>query len=133
MRYRKWIGFAAGVLLILACFSPWVFIVSRNITVTGIQATGTNFGKPGYFHILCAFFFLLFHLITRIWAKRTNLLVAALNAAWAIRNFFLIAACQGGECPEKKVGLYLVLLASLVMMITTFFPDMKMNSEKGKY
>lgn len=128
----KWIGFAAGVLLIVSCFTPWVFIASRDITISGIDATGTNFGKPGYFHFLCAFFFLLFNFIPKIWAKRSNLLVAALNIAWAIRNFFVIAACQGGECPEKKTGLYFVLFASIIMLITTFFPDMKLIDDKNK-
>ncbi len=132
MRYMKWIGFAAGVLLIVSCFTPWVFIASRDITISGIDATGTNFGKPGYFHFLCAFFFLLFNFIPKIWAKRSNLLVAALNIAWAIRNFFVIAACQGGECPEKKTGLYFVLFASIIMLITTFFPDMKLIDDKNK-
>ncbi|MEO5945607.1 MAG: hypothetical protein ABIP79_02235 [Chitinophagaceae bacterium] len=128
----KWIGLTAGILLIIACFTPWVFIASRNITISGVEATGTSFGKPGYFHLLCAFFFLLFHFIPRIWAKRSNLLVAALNMAWAIRNFFVIAACQGGECPEKKIGLYLASFASVVMLITTVFPDMKIISNKNK-
>ncbi|MBP6478746.1 MAG: hypothetical protein KA290_13600 [Chitinophagaceae bacterium] len=130
MRYMKWIGLAAAVLLIASCFTPWVYIASRNITVSGIDATGTTFGKPGYFHFLCAFFFLLFHFIPRIWAKRSNLLVAALNTAWALRNFFMIAACYGGECPERKIGLYLVLLSSLLMLASTFFPDMKMTADK---
>ena len=128
----KWIGFAAGVLLIASCFTPWVFIGYKNITGSGIDATGTNFGKPGYFHFLCAFFFLLFNFIPKIWAKRSNLLVAALNIAWAIRNFFVIAACQGGECPEKKTGLYLVVAASLIMLIATFFPSIRMSVDQDK-
>jgi len=130
MRYMKWIGLAAAVLLVASCFTPWVYIVSRDITVSGIDATGTTFGKPGYFHFLCAFFFLLFHFIPRIWAKRSNLLIAALNTAWALRNFFMIAACYGGECPERKIGLYLVLLSSLLMLASTFFPDMRNTVEK---
>ncbi len=127
MRYMKWIGFAAAILLIVSCFTPWVFIVSRNITISGIDATGTNFGKPGYFHFICAFLFLVFHITPRIWAKRLNLLVTALNVSWAIRNFLMIAACQGGECPEKKAGLYLVLLSSILMLLSSFFPDMKVK------
>jgi hypothetical protein len=57
MRYMKWIGLAAGVLLIVSCFSPWVVIESRQITISGIDATGTNFGKPGYLHLLFAILF----------------------------------------------------------------------------
>ncbi len=34
MRWMKWIGLAAAILLIISCFIPWVFIESKNITVT---------------------------------------------------------------------------------------------------
>lgn len=130
MRYMKWIGLAAAVLLVISCCTPWVFIESRNIIVSGIDAAGTSFGKPGYFHFAMAAFFLFFHLMPRVWAKRSNLLVTALNLGWAIRNFFVIAACQGGECPVKRTGLYLVLLSSILMLLAALFPDMKMPGEK---
>ncbi len=125
----KWLGLAAVILLVASCFTPWIFIESRNIIVSGIDATGTSFGKPGYLHFFCAFFFIIFHLTPRLWAKRMNLLVVGLNVAWAIRNFFMIAACQGGECPVKKIGLYLVLVSSLIMLISSLFPDLKMKEK----
>ena len=59
MRYLKWIGLAAAVLLVVSCFTPWIFIQSANITVSGIDTTGTNFCKPGYFHFVLAGLFLL--------------------------------------------------------------------------
>lgn len=130
MRYMKWIGLAAAVLLVVSCFTPWVFIESRNITVSGIDATGTNFGKPGYFNLLMAFFFLLFHFTPKVWAKRSNLLITALNLGWAIRNYFIISMCRGGECPEKEAGIYLMLLASLIMIVSALFPDIKLKEEK---
>lgn len=130
MRVIKWIGFIAAMILIVSCFSPWIFIESMNITVTGIDPAGTNFGKPGYLHFLMSFFFLFFHFTPKIWAKRWNLLVVALNLAWAVRNFFIISACQAGECPVKKAGLYLVLLSSIIMMLSALFPDMKIDPGK---
>ncbi len=130
MRYLKWIGLAAAVLLIVSCFTPWVIIESRNITVSGVDATGTNFGKPGYFHILLSALFIVCTIIQRVWAKRLNLLVTALNTGWALRNFFIISTCQGGECPEKQIGLYLVLLSSLLLLLSALFPDMKLKEEK---
>lgn len=131
MRYMKWIGLAAAVLLIVSCFTPWVFIESRNITVSGIDATGTNFGKPGYFHFFMIGFFLLFSFIQKTGFKRANLLITALNLGWAIRNYFIISACQGGDCPVKKTGIYLMLLASILMLVSALFPDMKLPKEKG--
>lgn len=130
MRYMKWIGLAAAVLLIVACFSPWVIIESRNITISGMDTTGSKFGKPGYLHLLMVFFFLTFHFIPRLWAKRFNLLVVGINTAWFIRNFFLIAVCRGGECPERQSGLYMLLLATILMLVAALFPDMEITETK---
>ena len=122
----KWIGLLAALALIIACFMPWVYIESKSITVTGIEASGTTFGKPGYFHLVLAALFLVFHFTPRIWAKRVNLLVSVLNIGWAVRNYFLISACAGGECPEKKIGLYVVLGSSFLMLLAALLPQMKL-------
>jgi hypothetical protein len=98
-------------------------IASKNIVVSGVESTGTNFGKPGYTHFVLSFFFIIFHFIPRLWAKRSNLLVVALNIAWAIRNYFIISMCREGECPEKQIGLWLVLLASVLILVAALFPD----------
>ena len=131
MRWMKWAGLAAVTLLIISCFLTWVVITSKNITVSGIDAAGTSFGKPGYFHFFFSFFFISFTLIPRIWAKRVNLLVTAMNMAWAIRNYFIISACRGGECPEKHNGIYLIVLASLLMLVSALFPDIKLSEQKN--
>ena len=128
MRYMKWVGLAATVLLFISCFLPWVFIPSLDFTVTGIKA-GERFGSPGYFHFLFIIFFLLFTFIRRIWAKLWNLLFAALNLAWAIRNYFVITACPD-DCPVKKAGIYLMVLASILMLVAALFPDIKLPEEK---
>lgn len=132
MRNMKWIGVAAGILLVVACFLPWVIIESKNITVTGIDATGTNFGKPGYIHLVLVVFFFVFTLVPRLWAKRANLFVVALNSAWAVRNFLIIATCRSGECPDRQIGIYLLLIASLVVLVSALFPDMKMQQNKNE-
>lgn len=128
----KWIGLAAALLLIAACFSPWVVIESRRITVSGVDATGTNFGKPGFLHLVFVAFFLVFHFIPKLWSKRANLLVVAFNSAWAIRNFFLIATCRGGECPERQFGLYMLLLSSLLLLLAALFPDVRLDKTAPK-
>jgi len=130
MRYMKWIGLMAVILLIVSCFTPWVIIPSKNIIVSGVDATGTNFGKPGYAHFLFSFFFIIFHFIAKLWAKRWNMIIVALNIAWAARNYFIISMCRDGECPEKQIGVYLVLAASLLMLIAALFPDVKLQDEK---
>ncbi len=74
-------------------------------------------------------FYLFFSLTHKVWAKRANLAVTALNMAWAIRNYFIITLCRGGECPEKEMAIYLVMATSLIMLISALFPDYKLNSK----
>lgn len=125
MRVLKWAGLVAALLLIISCFLPWVIIESRQITITGVDAPGTNYGRPGYFNLLMTIFFVLFTLVQRVWAKRANLLIVALNLAWAVRNYFILSTCQAGECPSRQTGIYLLLIASVTMLASGLFPDMK--------
>ena len=126
----KWIGVASALLLIVTCFMPWVIISSKNIIVSGVDAAGTNFGKPAYFHFITIFFFLLFTFIPRIWAKRSNLFVTALNMGWAIRNYFIITICRGGECPEKQIAVFLIVASSALMLASALFPDIKLKDKR---
>lgn len=130
MRWMKWTGLTAGILLIISCFLTWVVVVSKNIVISGVDASGTSFGKPGYLHLLFVLFFIAFNFIPKVWAKRVNLLVTAFNLAWAGRNYFIITACQGGECPEKHSGIYLLLIASVLMLASAMFPGIKLPVEK---
>ncbi len=127
----KWTGVAAVGIMIYACFIPWLLIPSREIVISGFHSTGTNYGKPGIFHLLMSSFFLFFSLIPRIWAKRANLGIVAINFAWAVRNYFALSTCEAGECPVKKAGLYLMMLASLLMLVAALFPDMKLPEKKA--
>ena len=130
MRYMKWAGIAAAILLVISCYSPWVEIESKKILVTGFHSAGTHFGEPGWFHLIMAVFFLAFTLIQKIWAKRANLLVTALNLGWAVRNYFIISGCEAGDCPVKKISLYLVLISSVLMLLSALFPDMTLRKAK---
>lgn len=126
----KWTGIAAALLLAASCFLPWVYIESRELTFTGVDTAGSNYGKPGYLHFVMVAAFIPLALIPRLWAKRVNLVVVALNTAWAIRNFIMIGICQGGECPVKKAGLFLASAASVLMFISALFPDTKLPPQK---
>ncbi len=95
-----------------------------------MDTDGTNFGKPAYFHLLMTVLFVFFHLVPRVWAKRANLLVTALNLGWAVRNYFVISFCQAGDCPDRQTGIFLMLIASLFMLISALFPDMKLPGQK---
>jgi hypothetical protein len=132
MRWMKWAGVVAAIILVIACFLPWVTVESRGIVVSGVEAGATRFGKPGYFHFFMCAFFLVFSFTPRIWAKRMNLVIVAMNFAWALRNYFVISACEAGECPKKQLGLLLVGLTSTIMLLASLFPDMKLPKSVRK-
>ena len=131
MRWMKWIGLLASALLIASCFLPWVYIAGKNIVVSGIESSGTNYGKPAYFNFVLAFFFILFSFVERVGAKRVNLFIVAINMAWAIRNFIMVTTCYGGDWPEKKIGLYLMIVASFCMLLGAFFPGIKLKEKQN--
>lgn len=107
--------FVIAVLLV-SCFLPWVSIESRGITITGVETTGTLYGKPAYFHFFWVGLYLCVLLFNNVWARRVAMVFAAFNLAWAARNFLLLPACQMGECPVRRIGLYLLLAASLALV-----------------
>lgn len=127
MKYSNYIGVIAAITLVCFCFAPWVYIEAIKTTITGLETTHTNFGKPGLVHITLAFFSIILFLIARVWAKRTNLFVVALNFAWSIRNFFLITQCELGECPEKKLGIYAIVLVSAVILLMGLLPKITLR------
>jgi hypothetical protein len=69
----------------------------------------------------------LFIFLKNLWFKRAALLIGGLNVAYAIKNFLLFGACYRGYCPEKRVGLYLMLIATIVLFITTLLPEGKVS------
>lgn len=127
MKYSHWIGLAAILVVVIGCYQPWVSIPTLSHPITGMDGTGTNFGKPAKLHLIFCAITGIFFLIPRVWAKRCNWLFCAMNLAWAARNFLLYARCEMGTCPERELGLYLVLLGSVVMLVAALFPDMKVK------
>jgi hypothetical protein len=130
-KFGKYVGAAAVLLLVVSCFLPWYRLEWKDVTVSGMDAA--HFGKPAYWHFVFAFFFLLFHFIPRVWAKQWNVFMAAINCAWTARNFFAMAICSGGECPERQAGIWLLVLASLLMLAASLFPNVPLPQEKNKF
>lgn len=125
MKYAQQIGMIAALLLIGACFLPWTYIESRQLTISGFSAAGTNFGKPGLFTIVFTSLSLLLFATPRIWAKRLNVFIGAVNLAWAIRNYILISSCMLGECPVKKPALYALVVLSALIQAMALFPRLE--------
>ena len=74
----------------------------------------------------------VFMLIPKVWAKRTNLFLAALVIAYAVTNYIRYGSCYNNYCPQRLWGLYLMLGAAIVMMIAATFPRVEEFKEKGE-
>jgi hypothetical protein len=64
-----------------------------------------------------------------LWAKRTALLVNGLTMAYAIKNLLLFGSCYQGYCPEKKPGLFLMLIAAALILFASLFPQGELKKE----
>jgi hypothetical protein len=123
MRLRKWLAILSTALLIGSLYFPWVTIESKNIVISGMNATGTNFGKPGLLNLVLAIAFLLLLLINRNWSKVAAFFVSALNIAWAVRNYVVVSTCSGGICPVKHTALYVLLISAILISVFTLLME----------
>lgn len=119
----KWLALISIVVLISACFFPWISVESKNVVVSGMNTSHTNFGKPGLLNIFLTILIAFFLLAGKVWSKRAAFFVAAFNIAWAVRNFIILSACSGGICPEKHTALFVFLIASIAILIFTLFAE----------
>ena len=133
-----WLGLAAGIVLIFSCFMPWVYFADPHIveeanrTFTGFYSYLNNYGKPGKFLVLIGIIFLTLMILPKIWAKRTNLFVCALGVGYAVKTYILFVSCYNAYCPEKRIGIFLMLVATIVMLITAAFPKLTLKESDLK-
>lgn len=125
MKYSQLFGIIAVLALAAICYLPWSYIQEKNILVTGMSAPGTMFGKPGLMHFVLGVPLIMFFIIPKIWAKRINVFISAINLAWSVRNYILLSTCFMGECPKIKLGLILSMALSTFILVMTFFPKIK--------
>jgi hypothetical protein len=129
MKYSQWIGIVACLLLIAACFMPWAWYPDRQENFTGFFSEENRYGQPGkillFFNVLCIILFL----VPRVWAKRFNMLFGTLMLAFGIRCYFVFTACYMGTCPDKKPGIYLVMLLPAIITLAAILPDMKLKEK----
>ena len=131
MKYSKWIGLLAAVSILIVCYQTWIYVPSVHLEIGGMSASGKqNFGRPGLVNMIMTIGSVIMYLLPFIWAKRTNIFFCAFNIAWAVRNYILLTKCYGGDCPSIKPALYLLLLASLIMLLMSFAPDIKVADDK---
>jgi hypothetical protein len=130
MKYSNWIGIAAAIFLIAACFFPWTYYPDLDKTFTGFFSEANRYGKPGKVLIFFAAIAIILFVTPRIWAKRLNMLILALTVAFAIRSYFVFTSCYHGICPEKRIGVFIILIAPIIMLLASVLPDLKLKEEK---
>jgi hypothetical protein len=129
MKYSQWFGIAAALILVAACFMPWAWYPDLGKGFTGFFSEGNAYGRPGKLLVFFSVVAIVFFLIPKIWAKRSNVLLGALTLAFGIRCYFVYSACYRGICPDKRLGLYLVVAAPLLMLLAALAPDMKLKEK----
>ena len=127
IKFSKWVSLAAFILLLSACFMPWAFYADVQKSFTGFFSENNSYGKPGKLLLVFGGLTTLFSFIKVIWLKRAALLSGGLCVAYGIKNFLLYGSCYRGYCPEKEIGLYLMLISTLVIFIASLFPEGKIK------
>lgn len=127
VKYLHRAGIIACLILIASCFLPWVYYADIKQTFNGFYSFDNHYGKPGIFLSFFAVLALVFMLLPKVWAKRTNLFIAALTVAYGIKTFILFSSCYNNYCPQKLFGLYLILLCPVVILLASVFPKLKLT------
>ena len=130
MKYSKLIGIIACIILVIACFMPWTYHADIHKTFTGFFSENNAYGKPGKFLVFFAIVSGILTVLPKVWAKRTHIFLSALFTGYAIKTYILFTSCYNAYCPEKKYGIYLMIVSCFIILIVSVFPEMKMD--KGK-
>ena len=124
MMYK--IGIVAAVAIIGCCFLPWAHYNSINTTFTGFNvtkfATGNYYGRAGVPITILSVVILILMLLPQLWAKRTNLFMAALLFAYCVRTYIIFTSALFEGEVEKQVGIYMIVLLSFIMLLASLFP-----------
>ncbi|HMH24901.1 MAG TPA: hypothetical protein VK563_24165 [Puia sp.] len=129
MKYSQWIGVVASLLLIAACFLPWAYYPDLQKNFTGFFSEKNMYGRPGKVLVFLGVVAMILFLVPRIWAKRTNMLLGAVILAFSIKSFILFTACYKGICPDRREGVFLILIAPVIMILCAILPDIKLREK----
>jgi len=129
MKNSQWVGIGAALLVVAACFMPWAYFPDLQKEFTGFFSEQNRYGRPGKVLIFFCVVEIVFFLIPRIWAKRANIFVSAVGFAWAVKSYMLYTACYRGTCPERRIGIFLVLGGALAVLVASVLPDLPVKPE----
>jgi hypothetical protein len=129
MKNYKIIGLLTSALLLGSCFLPWTYYADLNKNFTGFFSEQNIYGKPGLFFAFIAIMSVFLILLDKVLAKRTHVFLCALNIGYLIKTYILFTSCYNAYCPEKKIGIYLLIASCILLLIVSLFPDVKLLNE----
>jgi len=129
MRNSQWIGIAGALLVIGASFLPWAYYPDLQKEFTGFFSEQNIYGRPGKILAFFVIIDIVLFLVPRVWAKRANILVAAMAFAFSVKSYILFTACYHGICPESRIGLFLVLGGAVIVLLASLLPDMPVKDK----
>ena len=131
MKYSNLLGLFFAILLVVSCFLPWAFYPDLREYFTGFFSEQNIYGHPAKPLIFLAVVMSLFFIIPRVWAKRANIFIGILLIAFGLKSFILFSACYHGICPEKKYGIFLMVVSCFGMVCCALMPDGKVKDEQA--
>ncbi|GAC1451075.1 MAG: hypothetical protein NVSMB7_13570 [Chitinophagaceae bacterium] len=133
MKYSKGIGLLSVIIVVVVCYTPWVYVPAVQLQIGGMFANGKqNFGKPGLMNLICSAGAAILFMLPQVWAMRANIFFCGFNIAWAIRNYILLSRCYGGDCPVKQTGLYVLVIAAALMLLMALMPGTAIKEVEHK-
>ncbi len=106
---------------------PWAYYADLHKSFTGFFSEQNMYGKPGIVFVFIAVCTAILIYLDKLWAKKTLIFLAALNIGYLIKTYVLFTSCYSAICPQKEYGLYLLIFSSVLLLIVTFFPDIKIG------
>ena len=132
MKYSKYIGILAALLMVAACFMPWTFYPDLGKTFNGFFSQENAYGKPGILLSMLAAISIILFLVPRVWAKYWNIFFSAIIFTYALKSFVLFAGCYPKGCPEKLIGIWLMMAGASIVLLASLMPETRRrNSEIG--
>ena len=130
MKYAPYIGILAAVIIIISCFLPWAYYPDIHETFTGLYSKENIYGRPGKTFIFLSVIIMILFLTRRLWAKRVSQVIGIVILAYAVKAYILFTSCYNGICPEKKAGIFLIMISALVILIAGLFTGVKIPEEQ---
>lgn len=131
-RYSKWVTLIAATVLVASCFMPWAYYPDLGRSFTGWKTEQNVYGMPGKWFSFMALFSVLAQFIPSLFLKRANLLFMALNLAYAVFTFVKYNRSYGIITPTIQYGSWIMVLASLVLMLAALFPSGTLKPATGE-